>query len=491
MAASDRLSRSLQESLLCLICFDDTQGPMIATLVGPELFEEPYREVAARALEYRAKYGKAPGEGHIGDLFDTLLEDGSRRAESYRRILIGLRDLSGSLNAVYVANRTTEFIRRQTLKAAIIRAGTLYNNAGPSTPDEVEAILWGALRKTAPTYDPGVFLSDRGRGLEYLRHDAEIYKLGIPELDKRGLGPTRKELLLLIGPKKRGKSWWLIHVGKMCLRQRANVLHVTLENSEEITIQRYHRALFGVAKKDTSFEQTLLDFDELGRLSGFRRETNRPSISLQSPDIRKYLSTKIDEWGARLDGLCIKEFPTKSLTTQKLRAHLDMLETVHNFIPDVLILDYPDLMKIDMRNPRMSIGNTYEEIRGLCVERNMAGVVVTQANRKGGEATKVTEYHVAEDASKIATADTVLTYSQTEDENQLGLARLFCSNARNDEDRFTILITQAYQLGQFVLDSVLMPNKYWDHVKSSVGRLHDDPADENEEEDDQTNMLED
>ena len=77
---------------------------------------------------------------------------------------------------------------------------------------------------------------------------------------------------------------------------------------------------------------------------------------------------------------------------------------------------------------------------------------------------------VAEDWSKIATADNVLTYSQTKYERPLGLARLFVSNGRNDEDKFEILILQSYAIGQFCLDSTYMYNQYW----AKINKLADE-----------------
>lgn len=91
----------------------------------------------------------------------------------------------------------------------------------------------------------------------------------------------------------------------------------------------------------------------------------------------------------------------------------------------------------------------------------------------------VLDTHAAEDFSKIGTADCAITYSQTAAERQLGLARLFVSNARTDEDKFTILIAQAYATGQFCLDSLRMMDSYWDQIRAAVGAEN-----EQDEEDD-------
>ena len=96
------------------------------------------------------------------------------------------------------------------------------------------------------------------------------------------------------------------------------------------------------------------------------------------------------------------------------------------------------------------------------MERNVGVICASQSNRVGASAKLITDIHAGEDFSKIATADTVLTYTQTVMEREMGPARIFVSNSRvGDKDRFIVLISQAYPVGQFVLTSALMTNMYF------------------------------
>ena len=143
-----------------------------------------------------------------------------------------------------------------------------------------------------------------------------------------------------------------------------------------------------------------------------------------------------------------------------------------------MILDYADLLKVDPKNYRIELGALYQELRGLAVERNMMLATASQANREGAGARVVLDTHTAEDFSKIGTADFAITYSQTQAEKQLGLARLFVSKARTDEDRFMILITQAYATGQFCLDSIRMVDSYRDIIRAAAGAEDGQDVDE-------------
>ena len=105
----------------------------------------------------------------------------------------------------------------------------------------------------------------------------------------------------------------------------------------------------------------------------------------------------------------------------------------------------------------------------MASERNFALVAPTQGSRSTIGAKRVRSKDVAEDISKVNTADQTLTYSQTEAEKRLGLARLFVGHARGMEDGQEVVITQAYAIGQFVLESEFMSSAYWEKMKDEGG----------------------
>jgi hypothetical protein len=221
-----------------------------------------------------------------------------------------------------------------------------------------------------------------------------------------------------------------------------------------------------------TFKLVTIQTDELGRFLALdlqQLEKPRPSLQNDKDFITNLIkSTRLGE------RILVKQFPNKRLTMNGLIAYLDSLETSANFIPDVLIVDQADNLRIPGQQPlRIELGEIYQELRGLAVERNMAVATVTQSNREGVKAGSTKDTHVAEDYSKIGTVDTVLTYSQTQSEKDLGVARLFLANGRNDADKFEILITQGYSFGQFVLDSVRVPADYQARLKESIPLLEE------------------
>jgi hypothetical protein len=469
MAADDALPPSLQESILAALVFDDRWGALIAAQVEPRHFDDTYRQIATTILQYRQEYSRPPGRSHLDDMFGKAVIEG--RSPRLRRLLFGLSALTEGLNAEYVANRAQEFIRRQTLKGAILEASALYQSGGLE-PDvtQVEAVLDRALRTRSETFDAGIFMNDPKRAMEVLDTPTVGTPLGIKELDHLDLYMTRKELLLFLAAKGEGKTWFAVHCGKQGLVDGQWVLHISLEFRKGLVAGRYWQSFFGAARKPGKFERTTLELDRLERLIGFKTRSMTPPLVWRGPDSKAALVKKAKPWGIKLRRLIVQDFPSGQLTIAKLEHYLDYLELQHKFIPTVVIVDYPALMKLDPRNIRTDLGRTVVELRGLAVARNFALVAPHQGHRAAMRAKRVRSDMASEDITVVNTADNVLAQSRTEAEKRMGLARLSVEHARNTESGSEILITQSYPTGQYVLKSAWLNAAYWKQLEAETGQ---------------------
>lgn len=467
-----KFTRSLSESVLTLLCFGGERGQVASGMVDARWWEPPYDDIAKRAIEYRQRYKQAPGKEHIDDLFDHVVSDpGNKRAPLYRRILVALYRQSEGLKEEYVLDRVNEFHRRQSFKRAVIKAGRRYEQGGDGVADDVEAILAEAMRVRSETLDPGTFANDPVRALRFLdQSDHDTLPLHIPRLDGLGIGPTRKEAFVFMGPRGSGKSMFLTHVSVCALLHHWRVLDISLEMSEELKVQRLYQNMFAVAKRDEEWMQAVLRLDNQDRLAQIAMESRSPERSLHDGDIRAYLQGQVQDWGAQLGNYVTRRFPTRQLSYRKLVAFLDYLEQAHGFVPDALLIDYPWLMEYNDEDRRMSFGSLFENLRGLCVERGMAGVFPHQGNRGAESAKEVRGFHASEDISILATADQMLTYSRTEAEKRRGLARLHAAKTRNDLDGFSVLLQQSYRTAHFVHQSVHQSREYWGMLESLAGQ---------------------
>lgn len=460
MKEDERLTGALQENILTLLCFDDAHCKIARAALTPHLFSSaPFKEIAGHAIDFIDQYGEAIKD-HLPDQLEHILNgDDQRKAATYKRLLENLYTSREGINGEYVLKQLQKFVRVQKFKSGLVAAVELMEETGDI--DGAEVLMQQAMASQIVSFDPGLNLGDPENIDELLdKIEEEGFTLGIDALDIEGIIPRRKELMMLMASRGKGKSWFLVHVTKRALMQRWKVVVITLEMPESQYMGRLLQALFSISKRHAEVEVTRMRVDEGAIEDLFREKITRPTF--RDDDIKAWLKTRARKEFKRRPPLYVKEFPTSSLSLKGLEAYLDGLERFHGFVPDAIVLDYPDLMEFDAKNARIELGRLVAGFRGICSKRNAAGIVVTQGNRESEDAALVKGAMAAEDISKLAHADVFLTLSQTPAEYSMGLARLYVEKARQEAAKFQILITQAIAIGQFVLDSVRLKGKsYW------------------------------
>jgi replicative DNA helicase len=444
------------------------------------------RDIATQAYNYVHQYGVAPKD-HLFDLLEEAVQD-EKRGELVLEILRNVHSLQHSgFNEEYVVNQLSHFVRLQRLKTAVV---SMLDAAESGNVEEADEAIDKYRQATYAQFSPGLTLKEYVKTLGNDTHDELVADLGIPAFDRHRLGPARKTMHTFLAPPKRGKTWWGLHVAKRGLLQRRKVVIVTLEVSARVMAARLLQSFFSMTRneaKDLYLPEVTRD--NKGRVEGLDLVEAAGRLALSSAagqakvkrafgqlsNSSEYLSV-----AARTSqNLVIQEFPTGTLHMKDLEAYLENLVASLRFMPDMIVLDYADLMHLDTRNYRLSIGMLGKQLRGMAVERNLALVTMSQSNRGSLARRVITEGDVAEDFSKIAISDVVISYNQMPNEREMQTARLFVPVARDARDKFGVVITQAYALGQFCLDSFEIDRKSYEAMlPKSTGREEED--DDNE-----------
>jgi hypothetical protein len=454
------LKGSLEENILTLIGWDDQRAPALLLRLDPALFSTRiYREIAQEAYKHITRYGSAP-HTHLYDLLEERLQRGDE-GKLMRQTLDQMRELAAEIQPRFVLDQLDHFIELRTMSVALVAASEALSRG--DTRKAREALYNRAMEQNNTA---GTWLAKPEQSLRFMdKRDEDWFPSGVDVLDNAGVVPARGAVYMMIAPAKRGKSWFLIETGKQAMQHNHRVLHVTLEMPEEQVAQRYVQSVFALTATESKLVQTI-NFDNSSH-DGTKLLLSEPRMTESITDIgRARLTPQVRALSQR-GALLIKQFPSGSLTVAQLDAYLDSLARTDKFVPDVVLLDYPALMAVDSSNYRIDIGRVAVGLRGQAIRRNHALVTVAQGNRSASSALRVDRSHVAEDFSQIMTADTVLTYSQTEAEKKLGLARLFVDAARSVRDGFTVMISQNYETGQFAIDSTRMDG----HIEAAVKKL--------------------
>jgi len=476
------VKENLQDNVITLLCYDDKMLPLLRSVVDAELFDTAAkRKIVKEALGYYHQFRKPIGD-HLADVLDDELA--GKNKEIYEDLLYGYSELSKTINREFVMTELEKFIRQQELKLSIKEAADLVVE---DKLDEAEEVLRKSRNKQLKVFNPGISLAKPDAFLSFLdKEDEEIFPIGIPHLDLLKISPARKELFVFLALPNAGKSWFLINAVRNALMRQLKVVHITLEMSEEKVAKRYLQNLFAISNSDNEVDIPKFEFTENGDLRTIQYIRKKVK-SYKDADIKRYLMERTNRF--RYNNLVIKEFPTRSLTIKGLRSYLDNLINYYGFIPDILALDYPDLMRVQGTGWE-ALSQLYADIRGIAVEYNIAVLAVTQSNREGKLETWLTDYNLSGDYTKAAIADNLITYNQSMTENLMRMARLYNIKARNERKGDKIAITQQYQIGQFCLNSYFMNSahdKYFDFVKSNTSEDVLDPGIQSKKKLDQKN----
>lgn len=464
--AANKFTGALQENILTLLCFDKEACPIIIAAVDTALFEsQVYRNIADKAIAYFRKYKEAAGD-HLPDLLEEYLHSHKRsEVRMYSEALHDLHSIAESINRKYILDELGRFVKQQSLRQSITAAA---EELQAGNGDAAERILLEGLKKRIIVFERGLTIAEAIDSVDLYETQEHLIRTGIKPLDDDGVCPAPGELYTVLGLANRGKTWWLQHIGKYAALQRKKVLHITLEMSETKVARRYVQSFFAMTRRPESFSVPIIKQDKHGRYLSLSSKRYRRRPSLTDKKTRGRLQTRSKNFGDKFRRILIKQFPTNQLTTDGLYSYLEMLEQEDGFIPDLLIVDFADLMKIDAANLRIDTGRVYKDLRGIAMEKNYAVATASQSNRQGEDAKLLTMKHFAEDYSKAGISDNIVSYNQTKEEKEMGLARLFGVKVRDEQSGQTILITQSYSSGQFAIDAVRLgsPQKYWDDIEA-------------------------
>ncbi len=155
-----------------------------------------------------------------------------------------------------------------------------------------------------------------------------------------------------------------------------------------------------------------------------------PSRSLTS------FKEKIYEEVLDIEGkLIVKEYPTKTASTQTIRNHLEKLK-MRDINVDLIIIDYGDLLRPVryLKEKRNELESIYEELRGIAAEYEAPVWTASQTNRSGLNAEVITMESISEAFNKCFVADFIFSISRTIDDKVANGGRLFVAKNRNGPD---------------------------------------------------------
>ena len=149
-----------------------------------------------------------------------------------------------------------------------------------------------------------------------------------------------------------------------------------------------------------------------------------------------------------------------TLTVSEIRAICDRWERTDGFVPDVIVIDYADLLVAEKSKEfRHAQNEIWKNLRALSQKRKCLVVTATQADAKSYEKNLLSMSNYSEDKRKFAhvTAMFGLNQDRYSREKKLGIMRINQLVLRSGEfdSTTTVTVLQSLNLGRPFLDSYL------------------------------------
>lgn len=393
-----RFGKHFQESMVQLMLEDRSYCDQITEVLDPNYFELAYLQVfVSRIMMYREKYKVHPNYKTMITILRTDLDRENEVLQSQVKDYFSRIHANNVEDHEYIKDTSLDFCRKQKLKSALMETINLMQS---SSFDEISKVINDAL---------SLGLGNEA-GYEYLTDFEERYTLKarnpmstgwdhIDNLMAGGLG--RSELGVVVAPTGAGKSMVLTCLGAQAVKAGKTVVHYTMELSDKVIGRRYDSCITKVPLGDLN-ELKEQVYEEISDLEG---------------------------------SLIIKEYPTKSASTQTIRSHLEKLKK-RGINIDMIILDYADLLKpVNItREKRHDLENIYEELRGMAQIFECPLWTASQTNRSGLNAEVVTMEAISEAFNKCFVADFICSISRTAQDKVNNTGRMFVAKNRNGPD---------------------------------------------------------
>lgn len=282
-------------------------------------------------------------------------------------------------NYDWLLDEFEKFSRHKSLERAILKSADLLEKGdyGPVEKMIREAVQISLARDMGTDY----FFDPRTRLLKLKDNNGQV-STGWKAIDQKLYGGfNRGELNIFAGGSGAGKSLFLQNLAVNFASVGMNVLYLTFELSEELTSMRIDSMMTGITTREI-FKQ----IDEV--------------------------EMKVKIIGKKSGNVQVKYMPSGK-NCNDLRAYLKEYSIRKGYMPDVLLIDYLDLLmpagqKISAENLFIKDKFVSEELRNLAMEVKCVTVTASQLNRAAVEEVEFDHSHISGGLSKIQTADNVI-----------------------------------------------------------------------------------
>lgn len=495
----------IEKNIITGMIIDSKFLKEISSIIDDSLFQSSYsKKIANWCLQYFKEYEEAPGKT-IQDIYyskseEELDEDESKLISKFLSNLSNEFTNSGySFNRPYILDKAEKYFKKRSLQ---LFSQKLRNSILENDLEGAESVIGGYKRIERPRTSGVNLLTDKKAIIEACELEVEsLFKF--PGKLGEVIGPmSRGNFLGVFGPAGRGKTWWLQEIAIRALFANLKVLFVSLEMTQPEIIVRGYQYFLG----DTTYPKTVRIpvFDCQKNQSGdcnLRMRESQVALHVKGSPIdydrvpKEYVPcakcremkgsrSKQYQWTTfhriikkggitwrkavkkgraiqkmvRGGKLHLVAFPAGSVNMNQIKTYIDNLESYENFIPDVIITDYADIMApvTKYKEPRHQINETWLIHRGLAQERHCLVVTGSHTVKTTFER-RIRQGDSSEEGRKLNHLTDAISLNQTPEEKDRGIMKIGSMKKRHDHFSIAkdVIVLQALDIGRPYLDSYI------------------------------------
>lgn len=461
-------------------------------------------------MDHFKSYKESPGK-HIRDIYVTEAETNLSKED---KEIIGefLDKLSKRysedqhINHEYIKDNAIEYFRKRELDIRVEQARHYLELNNVEKAEE----QFSEYRKVAFNLSGWFNPFDPKEVIEVF-DDKDEGVFALPGSLGRMVGKIERGwFVAILAPFKRGKTFALQEFAVRAITQRLKVVFISLEMKKKNLKERLYRRLTGLGSRtgddvflypifdclanqngtcdrdertnhinlipEGSSEKPEFDTDMEYRACSYCRDhmikdyqaaswfetVELPPFSFQST--KKKTKALENMYG---DNLRMITYPRFSAGIEDIKRDLLILEQ-DNFIPDMILIDYADILKLGKGEKRNQIDDIWKELAAAAAQKHCIVVTASQGTRGSIYKEDMSQDDLAEWIGKLAHVDIFLGLNQTKKEKKEKLLRIgvLVHRHREVDESIQATILQQLEIGQFLLDTHLTRSREGKHDRT-------------------------
>jgi hypothetical protein len=500
-----KIDMSIEKSILTGMIVSDRYLQEVIPLYHPDLLEINYGAIIAKwCTHHFSRYNKAPGI-LIKDVFESWSKSNpnneqTKFIEGFLNSLSDEYEHAEKFNVKYLMDKTVPYFKTRSLRIMAEDITYSLDNNDLEGAEKIHTEYKKVEAVTSSGID--VFDDEDSWRDAFAESDTPLFTIPKGKLADMVNGEFKRDSLVgIMGVAKIGKTWNLMFLAHQAVKARCNVAmfqagdlsqnQMQVRNGIYITQRsdksKYCKAILtpimdcmfsqmGTCEKHPNrmscqYDGVMLSFNDAqgykpctacrgtgnGNYKGaVWHELRRPVRPLVWQDA--YKAAQEYKRVMKAKRFKLSTHPSKTLSVSGIVAQLDAWERLEGWVPDVVVIDYADILapeKKGNKEERDNINETWMALRGLSQTKHCCVITATQANGMAIKEKSVTREHYAGDRRKYDHVTAMFSLSQTPEEKRKGVTRWGAIVIREDDwdPEHYVSVIGCLSIGRPFLDS--------------------------------------